>query len=101
MATFYNKTQVDDQAVVVGQAIKAVKTAVTQVTGQSTTEAVSQKLLTDELSTTNGKVTALEGTSGTIKNGMDNTTLTIWVLTQAQLDAIAVKDDAVIYMVKA
>ncbi|AAZ18866.1 hypothetical protein Psyc_1013 [Psychrobacter arcticus 273-4] len=74
---------------------------ITTILGQSTTEAVSQKLLTDELSTTNGKVTTLEGVSGKFKNVLDNAVISIWIGTQAELDAIAVKDAAVMYMVKA
>lgn len=103
MSTFYTKEQVDAQATKVGQAIKAAKAAgvqVTQVTGQSTSLAVSQKLFTDEKVSTGNKVAALETANGTFKNIKDNVTLSMWVGTQTELDAIAVKDAAVIYMVK-
>lgn len=73
---------------------------IVQTTGTSTTSVPSQKLLTDQLSGTNDRVTTLETASGTFKNVNDNSTVRIWIGTQAELDAIAVKDAAVMYMVK-
>lgn len=50
MTTIYTKPQIDAMAVKIGGEIKAAKTTVTQSQGQSTTYAVSQKMITDSLS---------------------------------------------------
>lgn len=73
---------------------------IAQTTGTSTTSVTSQKLLTDELISTNARVDSLEADNGTFKNIKDNVTLRMWVGTQAELDAIVVKEATVIYMVK-
>jgi|GEM_PF-2625064 len=49
MTTIYTKPQIDAMAVKIGGEIKAAKTTVTQSQGQSTTYAVSQKMITDSL----------------------------------------------------
>lgn len=50
MTTIYTKPQLDAIAVKLGNKIKEAKTTVTQEQGQSTTYAVSQKMITDSLS---------------------------------------------------
>lgn len=50
MTTIYTKPQIDAMAVKIGVKIKEAKTTVTQTQGQSTTYAVSQKMITDSLS---------------------------------------------------
>ena len=50
MTTIYTKPQIDAMAVKIGVKIKEAKTTVTQSQGQSTTYAVSQKMITDSLS---------------------------------------------------
>lgn len=61
MTTIYTKPQIDAMAVKIGGEIKKVKTAVTQVQGQSTTEVVSQKLFTDTVGDIGAALDAING----------------------------------------
>ena len=74
-------------------------TVVTNEQGQSTTSAVSQKLLTDSILSINN---ALVGKSdgSTIVNQRDGLAYKEWVGTQAQYNAIVTKDAKTKYLVK-
>lgn len=61
MTTIYTKPQIDAMAVKIGGEIKAAKTTITQVQGQSTTEAVSQKLFTDTVGNIGAALDAING----------------------------------------
>ena len=64
MTIVYTKAQVDEMAFEIGGEIKKVRSAiptVTQQTGQSTTQAVSQKLLTDTVGDIEATLTAING----------------------------------------
>ena len=61
MSEYYTKVQTDLQASVIGGRIKAAKVTVANTLGQSTTQAVSQKLLTDVLGDIETVLTELNG----------------------------------------
>ena len=64
MTIVYTKAQVDEMAVEIGGEIKTVRITVptvTQQTGQSTTQAVSQKLFTDTVGNVEAALTAING----------------------------------------
>lgn len=62
----YTKEQVDVQARIVGERLKDIKSdipTITQTTGQSTTEVVSQKLLTDTIGDIESVLDTINGVS--------------------------------------
>lgn len=61
MTTIYTKPQLDAIAVKLGNKIKEAKTTVTQEQGQSTTQAVSQKLFTDTVGNIGAALDAING----------------------------------------
>ena len=61
MTIVYTKPQTDLQASVIGGRIKAAKVTVANTLGQSTTQAVSQKLFTDTVGDIEAALTAING----------------------------------------
>lgn len=61
MTTIYTKPQLDAIAVKIGGEIKKAKTTVVQVHGQSTTQAVSQKLFSDTVGDIGAALDAING----------------------------------------
>lgn len=61
MTTIYTKPQIDAMAVKIGVKINESKTEVVQTQGQSTTQAVSQKLFTDTVGDIGSALDAING----------------------------------------
>lgn len=61
MTTIYTKPQIDAMAVKIGVKINESKTEVVQTQGQSTTQAVSQKLFTNTVGDIGAALDAING----------------------------------------